>query len=298
MPERNWLNANDFIAYPLIDRADRSFIGGGDLPRKGLSDAGFMLGPGSDFVAGTHDVHLYSVHKSSTRLLFDFRSTAPGMALYHWLFEAMNDVEQNTTLTAVASTIALEISDEDRGEGFISVGDLTELRALSVGEHVLTTPLPVEPALLQSLISSMVSSISIANDARRCPEGNCGSSLSSEESESGDEAFPYILNLDGDILFKNGYNMDIDVDADANSITFNARRGYGLGEPCEDVVIDEGGFQRGEECVNCDEFIRSINGVEMGKNVKLLCGPGVSVVRVLGQNKIQVTVEINRACEQ
>jgi hypothetical protein len=209
-----------------------------------------------------------------------------------------DDVGDYATITAVPETISLGIPGASRGEGFIALGNLDALRALSVGAHVLTTPLPVEPALVQSLANTFAQSLSVANDARRCPEANCGSSLSSEEAESGNDSFPFMKNLSGVLKFRDGYNMTVEVSEAANTITFNARRGYGMGEPCEDTVIDESGFRRSEECVNCDGFIKSFNGVAMGKNVRLACGPGVTVVPDPDNHKISVTVEINRACEQ
>jgi hypothetical protein len=298
MAERDWLNANNYISYPLVDRVDRSFVGGGNLPRNVLADAGFMLGLPSGFVAGVDDVHLYAIYRSSARVQFDFRSTASGMSGYRWLFTVSSVMDDYVTVVATAETVGPTIYDPDRGEGFITVGKLDELRALAAGSYVLTTPLPVEHALIQSLANTFASGLAIANDARRCPEPNCGSSSSSSDGESGDDSFPFALNLTGDLKFRDGYNMSIEVDEDDNTITFNARRGYGLGEPCEDTVIDEGGFRRSNECGNCDGFIGSFNGVAMGKDVRLSFGPGVNVVRHPDQHKISITVEINRACER
>jgi hypothetical protein len=220
------------------------------------------------------------------------------MSGYRWLFEVTDDVDDYATITAIPETVSLGIPSTGRGEGFIALGSLDDLRALSVGAHVLTTPLPVEPALIQSLANTFAQSLAIANDARRCPEANCGSSLSSETPESGNDSFPFALNLGGALQFRDGYNMTVEVNEDDNSITLNARRGYGMGEPCEDTVIDEDGFRRSEECGNCEGFISSFNGVAMGKSVRFSFGPGVVPARLPDQHKITITVEINRACEQ
>lgn len=297
MAERDWLNQNNFIAYPMVRRNDLSFSGGGELPRTGIVDAGFLLGIGAGFVAGDHEVHLYGVEREAAALKLDFRSNATSMGAHRWLFDIPDTTLRNCTVRTVAETIVGGIPAPDKGDGFVAVGDLSDLRALAAGTHLMAVPLPVEPALLQSLAATFARGISVANDARRCPEPNCGSSLSSSSLFGDADTFPFVLNLEGDIKFREGNNLSVKVNAEANALQLNARIGQGAGPTCEDVIIDEEGFRRGEECTDCDGFIGSINGVAMGKSVKLAVGPGVSVIRFPSLNKIEVKVEINRACE-
>jgi hypothetical protein len=105
------------------------------------------------------------------------------------------------------------------------------------------------------------------------------------------------VNLTGDVKFSEGYNMRISLNEADNSIELAAERGSGLGEPCEDVVVDEGGFQRGNECENCDAFIRSINGrvVPTGR-LRIVGGPGVVVEPDPSNHKLCVTIEEDFAC--
>lgn len=297
MPERGFLNNNDFISFPLIDQKDRSFSGGGELSRRGITDAGFIMGLDAGFIAGDHEVHLYSVIRAAAVLRFDFRSDAPGMSGYRFLFEIADSDPKYCTIRTEAEMISGGIPAPDRGEAYLVTGDLSALRALSVATHLLTTPIPVEAALIQTLTNTFVRGVSIANDARRCPEPNCGSSLSSHSSLSTDDSFPFVFNLVGDLKLKEGNNLSITVSEAANSLTLNARRGLGQGKPCEDVIIDEDGFRRGDDCVSCDGFIKSLNGVAIGKALRLKTGPGVAVVTKPAENKIEITVEVNKVCE-
>jgi hypothetical protein len=297
MPERDWLNVNNFLHYPLVE-GDRTLYSGSELPKEGIADAGFVLGIDSGFIPGDHDVFLYAAWAYDDRIELDFRADAPGMSGYRWLFPIPAGTAEGTSVHRDAEHISLASESPDRGEGFVTVGRIESLHGVlpAGGDNRLVTALNVEPALIQSLYGAAARSIGIANDARLCPDANCGSSLSSSVSAEEGDTFAMALNLIGALKFREGYNASVEVIPSTNVIEINARVGLGAGEPCEDVIIDENGFQRGEECVNCDRFIGSINGVVMGKDVTLQGTPGVCVVPDPDNHKIIMTIESGKVC--
>lgn len=294
MPESGFYDHNDHIAYPLLTDSDFSLMGGGVLPRRGLVDAGFMLGIDSQFVPITHKVTLYSVERSGPNLLFDFRSDAPGFASdYRWLFTVPVTAEIGCIVNVDASSVLLDIPDEDRGTGFIVVGVLSDIIALGGGIHQLANPPEVEPALLQSLVNTFSRSMNVANQARRCPP-ICNESPPPPTAAT---TFALIQSLTGALQFKEGWNSRIIIDEDDNSIELGGVLGAGEGKTCEDIIIDEGGVQVGEECASCDDYIRTFNGrvIPSGK-MTLSGGAGVTVVNDPDNHRITVTLEDNRHC--
>lgn len=293
MPEYGFYDHNDQIAYPLVTDGDLSLIGGGYLPKRGMVDAGFMLGLDSEFIAGTDHVMLYAVEHSGLTLLFDFRSDAPGLSGYRWLFEIPVTAEIGSIVEVDVTPVPSGSADPDRGSGFLVVGNLTDLSSLGVAVHRLADPPAVEPALLQSLVNTFVRSFNIANQARRCPP------VCDEvpPSPSAPTTFSLVQNLSGVLKFKEGYNSRILINEGAVSIELGAILGAGSGRTCEDIIIDEGGMHIGEECAPCDDYIRSING-RVTDDGKLLItgGPGVVVVNDPADHKVTVTLETNRHC--
>jgi hypothetical protein len=304
MPELDFLDLNDFIAYPLVTDDPRTFVGSGSLPRRGISDAGFLLGLDSGFDVAADDVHLYSVEVTATEVIFDFRCSALEMLGYRWLFAFQSTAELGCTAYTMPETIAGAIPDPERGTGYLTIGNLEELLALGVGVYILAGTLRVEPARLQSLIDTYARSVIPANTARLCPPQCCassssGSSDSSSSSSSGlvDTAYVYGGALLGDVKFKEGFNSRITVKPANNLIEFDAQVGAGAGPACEDVIIDENGFHQGETCLDCDAFVRSLNGqVSEDGRLKLTGLRGVKVVPDPVNHKLTVTVDPRSVC--
>lgn len=296
MSNRDFLNENDLRFYPFVDTADFSFSVG-TLPRQGLTDAGFMLGLDSGFEADVHGVALYAVRVTASSTEFDFRSDAPGMANYRWLFRFPDDAAFGSSARVDAEHISTEVGDSDRGWGFLTVGSLYAVRALGPGLYSLITPPSVEAALVQSLVDTFARSINLANDARRCPAVCCPSSSSSSSGLT-DTTFLEFAGLTGDIRFKEGINTFIQVNEIDNAIDIEGIIGAGAGAACEDIIIDENGFQRGEDCVDCSALAKSINGrtTSNGK-LRLIGGPGITLTSFPGINLISVDVEAERLCQ-
>lgn len=296
MAERDFYNINDFIAYPLVYGDDFSFVSSGQLPRQGLVDAGFMFGLKSGFLADQHDVNLFSVEVTVSDVKLDFRSNAPGLAGYRWLFVFPLGIGQGCVDYVDAATIAGDVPDRQRGYAYLNVGDISDIVALGVGLYLLNDPPRVEPALLQSLISSFVSDINLADDFRLCPVQCCNSSSSSSSSSSGgvSDAFLVATMLVGSVKFKEGYNAQISVDPVANAIVIGAGVGAGAGQPCHDLTIDEHGLLM-DACGTCDGFVRSINGITSKTGgLSLAGGPGVTVI--IGAHKLTIRMDVTQLC--
>lgn len=300
MAERDFYNVNDFIAYPLMYGDDFSFVSSGALPQKGLVDAGFMFGLDSQFDISQHTVTLFAVTiGGSGDIIFDFRSDAPGLAGFRWLFDFPAGATDGCVSYVDATPTPSGTPEPDRGWAFLTLGDPTDLLALGAGTYLLNAPPRIEPALLQSLVDTYVRTLNLADDKRACPAACCASSSSSSSSSSsgGQEAFIAAIGLMGDVKFKEGYNSRITVDTVLNSIDFDAEIGVGAGVTCDDMVIDEGGI-RVDNCQNCDGLIKSINGVQSPSGLlRLNGGSGVLFVRdPLNAHKIIGTINVSKDC--
>jgi hypothetical protein len=301
MPEHGWLEINDFRTFPLVTADSRMLKPActTELPRRGLSDAGFMLGVSSQFVVGMDTVNLYSVRVTFTGVDFDFRSSAPGMAGYRWLFSFLNGTAYGCTAQVDATAIVGGTPDPDRGWGFMTIGDLKEIVALGPGLFELCTPPRVEPALIQSLLGTYVRTINVGNTERRCPTKCC------ETPVPFDTEKVYMLKegIVGDVRFREGHNTQINVVVSRNLIELSAIAGAGTGETCVDYLVTadgQAGLQEddGTLCESCDDYIRSINGVRTQDGKLVLSGSaGVKITSDQTANKLTVGVESDRLCQ-
>lgn len=292
MAERDFYTIASQISYPLLSGDSKTLSPSGSLPNSALLDAGFILGLDSQFVAGTDKVYLYSVEVAGTVVTFDFRSDAAGLTAYRWLFVVSSGGPLGCPVYADATLIVGGPDSPDRGAGFIAPSDLADVVALGDGLWLATGEPRVEPALLQSMVNTFARSVNLANAARRCPP-LCGSSASSESAET----FLQAGGLVGDLKFREGYNSRIILNQTDNSIQLGASRGAGVGETCEDIIIDEGGFQPGAPCGGCEGYINSINGKTAANGkLRLVAQTGMVVVPDPDNHKIVLKVETNRVC--
>jgi hypothetical protein len=299
MAERDFYNLNVRISYPLVHGDPTAFLTSGLFPREALVDAGFILGRKSGFSPDVDSVYLYSVVVHLDGVTLNFRSGAPGFSGWQFSFFLPVGTPFGATCYEDAVNIAGAYPDSDYGTGFITVGDLSGLEALTPGTYVVDGILRVEPALLQTEVDALVSDVSLANKARCCPIPCSNQSSSSSSSEAPvcdpDAIYPLARGLAGDILFKEGYNVTIQLNETFNALLFDARVGYGDGETCEDTIIDgegDSGFHKGDFCMPCDDVIRSVNGREIPEGKLVLVGwPGVEIT--LDQNAFEVGVKLD-----
>jgi len=333
MAELDWLEANDLRAYPLID-GDFSLSGGLTLPRKGLVDAGFMLGIDSYFEPGQDSIYLYSITIGLTTLTLRARAEYADaerdfLRCYEWCFSFALLAKFGETVHADATHIETSLPASDRGQGFITVGDLSELAALPLGEHLLLSAPSFEPALSQSLVRSFAKSINLANGPRPCPpicecEPSSSSSSdsssdpsssdsSSSSSPSGectdpdpiepdgddhDAALPETVGLTGAIKLMPGYNCEITVVAGQNLVQIGAGVKSGKGAPCNDLRIDETGQVWEDLCAACDGPIYTLNGIGAEtEHFQLIGGPSVVVTPNADEHEIVISLDEEGICE-
>jgi hypothetical protein len=305
MAERDFYNINTRISYPLIHGDPVTLLPSGTFPREVLVDAGFVMGKDSGFLPETDSVYLYSVTVTYGDIILDFRSTASGFSDWHFSFLIPSGTPPGATAYEDATSISDTHPDHNYGTGFITVQDVSALLLLVPGTYTLEGVLRVEQGLIQTEVDSFVADVSLANKARCCPTpcGNQPSSSSSSAAQLCDPDGLYVLarELEGDVLFKEGYNVTIQVDEANNALLFDARLGYGAGESCEDVIIDddgEDGFHRGEFCLSCDEVIRSVNGHTVPEGKLVLVGwPGVVIVPNQATFEVGITLDSEKFCE-
>jgi len=321
MAERGFLNIADFISYPLVTYADRQVLAPPeDFPRqpKGIVDAGFIMGLDSGFRAAENNVTLYALVVTASDIAFDFRSDAPGLSGFRWLFTFSKADPFGCTQYQKATQIGSGFEFVELGEAYVTAGDFEKLVAgISVGVHIVAddnegNPLYVEPARIHSLVDSYVRSINVADERRGCPAPCCAPSDGSSSSSSGgaepveDSAFVQQYGMQGAIDFMEGWNSTVQLDAINNAIIFGAEIGAGEGQQCVDdrwinYLVDEAGLRvdTGRKitggCDDCGAFIRSINGqgFDAGK-MQLRGGVGVYVNEINGE--LEVTVDLSATC--
>jgi len=296
MPEHGFLEINDYRTFPLITADSRAFVSGGELPRRGITDAGFMLGCDSGFIVGTDTVTLYSVRITPVAIIFYFRCSASGMTGWRWRFSFPIDAPFGCTAQVEATPVAGGAGNTDKGWGFLTIGSFEDLLTLSTGLYSLITPPRIEPGLIQSLNGTYVRTVSIGNSERRCPTACCDTPLPFDLLKV------YILKsgITGDIRLKEGYNTQIAVVADKNLIALSAVIGSGAGETCIDYLVTGSSSltsDDGSECESCDSYIRSINGVATQNGDLTISGSaGVKISNNPGANQLTVKVESDRLC--
>lgn len=308
MAERDFYNVNERIAYPFV--TGDSFLllpTTQELPKSAVVDAGFIMGQASGFEAGTHTLYLHSVEVLAASSTFDIRSAAPGFLTYRFLFSIPSTSSNQTVAYVGATPIAGGAEDTDVGYGFLVFGDVAAIMALGVGVHTVSGTCRIEPGLIHSEYDTAVTSVNVANAARCCPESCSREAESSSSSGPSttpcdvNSVFVYEASMVGDILFKEGYNAIVALDEATNAIKFDARVGYGEGEPCSDIRIEgdgTGGFLSGEWCAPCDEYIQSINGQTIPDgNLILVGGSGISIEPDVDNCRVIVRLNSEYYCE-
>lgn len=309
----NWYNENLNRAYPFVRGTAGMPLSGPltllNLPDAAVVDAGFVVGPKTDFVAGQHEVFLLSLQRQGSLFFFTFASTAPSMAGVHLVFTrhvtdpdfSLQYADSGSEGLSAASlsgshSVIVEECNEPVWSGFMVSGKMASLELLLPVDGVLANPggaCTVEPALVQNLSLSFVTQFAVANDDRvraTAPDG-CPPLV-----------FPYPTGgtyvndrcLLGAIYFTPGYNATIR--QTANGITFGAGVGQGAGQPCNEVklfanerapagsVLLEGGPQ-------CNEVLRSFNGVG-GRIYNIVGGNGVSVEAIPAQHTVVIDISL------
>jgi len=307
MADLDFLNISDFITYPLITGSENPIIGSSsssdswypsDIPRQGIADAGFVIGPLGTFDPEQDGVFLRSITiYASGAIDFDFRCDTAAMAGYRWLFSFTELADFGCTVKVAVTEVATGVEYPGLGYGYLTLGDPDALRLL-LGTYYVDN-IYVEQARLQSLVGVRAWNVNLANKARPCPEPCCDPS-SSWTTDT--EAYSAHEGLEGEIILIEGYNCKLAVNPADNSIEIGAEGGRGEGYPCEDILITSSGIQvtgsdncDGEE--TCDGFVKSINGMQVTDGALKIVGlGGVEYTKDISGNKLTITPDDNRLC--
>jgi hypothetical protein len=329
MATPNFFNENINRSFPFqratvgVDTPTEGYPTMLQLPDNFIADCGFILGPESGFIDGTHSVFLYKISRiSNSTIEYEFHSDAPNLADSFLLFrrDITDPIYQTEFIesdvpfyTPVSQSLSLSISvpivicGEPYWSGYLVTGPIEAVTArLEVGDIIYresNNEAIVEPALIQNLNQSQVVSLNLANvdRTRAARPANC---------PPNSWAFPtgqnYVLQecLQGDIRLQSGYNMAITQNSNTNTIQFAARVNAGLGEPCTEFKLfpqetpptgASNNLLAGD--YYCNETLRSINGLQ-GPSVTLLAGVGVSIFSDNAKSTVTINVNLNdlQAC--
>jgi len=327
-------NENEFRDYPFVlrttplrdgwdgDDAYESLSLSADadwapLPREAVCDFAAVMGIDVEYdEARNHYVWLHSIRRTGSRLLFEFRTNAPGAAGSALRFSRDTAVDPEFGIEwseSVDVTDEVDFSDSSTSygsqdddpctcrnqalwEGYMVSGRYEQLLELLADGDVVEYPQglwTVEPAQIQSMRRTFVRSVSLANVGRTTVTDPCDS-LSSESEPS---VHVYAKCLDGALAFREGYSTAIRQEDQRNTINVGAAVGAGAGLPCGEVprypgeVSPDGGrLLTGGPA--CDEIIQAVNGVT-GRNPTIRGGTGVTIVPLPETHEIDLRISPN-----
>lgn len=295
------------------------------LPNDAVADFGCTMLGGSGYLESVHHVRLRWIRLVGTTLEFIFICDAPGLVNKHLIFQRSTtdpkyQLQFTREQTALTNGQIIDsgtpshpappddpevCGDDPIWEGFLVTGDLVNLAAYITANWPITgmflySPAQnwetVEPSRIQYLGDQQVRIIGVANKERTraiTPDG-CREMCWPFVQES-----IYVVNdcIDGDVRFEDGFNLNVTQDSVANSLTFDAFVGGGLGEAYSEVPVTGAelpplGSSTLSGSLLCCEVIRSINGVG-GKFFQIKEGPGIRVIDVPKQHRIIIDVDLH-----
>jgi len=291
MPQSGWFNNNANRYFPFLKGEGDGFVS-----KSIIVDCGFVMGPGSGYIAGTHSVWLGDIQVDGGVYQFFFRSDAPGLAGVPIVFSRrLDDLAythehaDNDSGEGSVSESVIEPCEAPLWSGYLVTGDLS---GLSVGSGRAV----IEPAAVRSLVQHYAHSINLANGDRTrfsVPDG-CNPQCHTVPPQ---DIWVRQTCLQGPIRFQEGYNLAIRQDAARNALIFDAVVGGGQGEPCEPTPVYAG--EEAPETVGnldgaptCSEVFRAINGVP-GPTINIVAGDGVRVSADPANNKLVVNVDMD-----
>ena len=302
MSIEGFLNVQDYTAYPLMGTDESYSSSSSSAPavriRRGISDAGFVLGPKSGFDPLLYGVYLEQIQTVVDDVWFVFRCDAPNLLAKHWLFHFPPGTDFGCTAYADMSDISGGGEDRSYGTAWMTAGDLVEIRALGSGTYVPLSAEFVENARIQDASQSFVRTINLANVGRVCPDPCCSSS----SSMSLDEAIIQATDIVGVVLMKEGVNCTLRFSSADNSLEIGAEKDAGAGPACQDILVDQSGAQSSlaafcPDTASCDGYLRSVNGncVSAG-GLTIVGGPGMVITPNQSLHRVTVDNETNRLC--
>jgi hypothetical protein len=273
--------------YPLIDESVSGIVAVPDNQRLTIVDFGLVLFSSSGFdpTDPEHRVLLSQVGPASQ---LTFEIYAAGAAV-----DGVSLATDKGTYPWQRSDLLLVADGVQHGYGWVVHGNPYSSGSYSysalIGSAPLTVPY-IEQRCLQVVDGHFVNKFLVANQPRTT--ANCATSEQGSSSSSvsiNPEQYPFAPGgeaVAGDVRFREGYNCQINVLSRNNAMRFSARRGAGLGEPCEAVPRTYTELKRRAASIDidcatrCHEVITNINGVEADASgsFRIQGGRGVEVV--------------------
>ena len=288
------------------------------LPSDAIVDCGFVLGGSSDFDPAVHSIFLYRVTREDDVITFTFRSDAPSLAGRDLAFAAPVDQtdfvlqEASTDDTAgadhhysISFATGREVFDLVEGElwsGYVVLGPMATLAAMLPENTSWTRPddhaAIVEPALIYSQAGSTIDAINLANSDRTRATGPVSSQQPTWPFQTG-VIFTQAVGLQGQVLFKPGYNCTMYQNDRDNSVTISASSQAGEGKLCNEQVPLFAGETPPDGSPNpfldggmpCGDTLRAINGMG-GPIVNFIAGNGVSIIPDPDNHKIVIDFDM------
>jgi hypothetical protein len=236
---------------------------------------------------------LSSISRSGDVFTFTVGSLAPGVTA--WVLKFTHKLTDSEFMTSRAKAIDPATGNQPVASppdcnsgwfpmnGYLVTGDLAPLAALLADGDTATADetIPLEEVLVQ-LDRGVVNSITLVNAPRIMALTNdCSGSGDDWSDPTKHENVLYTSCMTGNMVFVEGYNTKITQNDATQTITFSGRVGAGLGQPTEEVPIEQNeapppGSPYLSGGKPCKDAYQSINGIQ-GPNIRLEGGPGVTI---------------------
>lgn len=298
MPLQGFLADNELRAYPFLPgvvptmtRSDGAEI---DLPTSAIVDFRCVVGLDAGWAEGLDVVYLHAARREHDgSASFEFRSTAIGLAGLALVFRRDADDPEFTSSDADATTEAggslnSSLPPSDCGDTLIwsgrlttgLPGGLTAVLAPGQGLYAADGLMAVERASVQDLAGTYVRSVNLANVVRPVASAPAGCASSPPQHPPG-TVVPVATCLTGPLTLKEGFNVSIQQNDPASTITLTAGVGAGAGQPCDEVPLYPGEAPPAGSTLltggpSCGEVVTSINGLS-GAVLRLTAGSGVTI---------------------
>ena len=303
MASPGWYNENAGRAFPFLagsvgSPATAAVGTMAGLPNSVIVDAGFTFGLLAGYAAGDK-VWLNKITRSGDTFTFEFGSDASVQPLVftRWVFDTLYTVEYVDVDSSSSSSETSSCGNEPVWFGYLVTGDMAALDAFMPEDGVIERDADaiIEPALIQNLASSYMSSVNLANDARTyiaAPNG-CP-----ELTTPTDSIFVSAECLTANVYLKSGYNTVIRRDLGQNALIISASAGGGEGYPCDEVPLYSSeslfaGSQLYEGGPTCNEVLRAINGVS-GPTFNFIAEDGVVITPLTDLNTVLLNANMSQ----
>jgi len=293
MAQPSYYDTNRQRSYPFIVDAATAFI-----PDDVIVDCGFTVYSDSGPVPLTESVWLASVTRNGATITLQFRCAAPGLATTPLTFTRQL-ADGHNAHEYVSAASGAGPCDIARWDGFVVTGQLESLFASMGSSSTITGTMYVEPATVRDCQHTFIRALNVANADRTRATNPAGCKQPCHATPPQ----PIWVNrtgMHGAIEFIPGYNMNIQLDAYTNTLTFAAVRGGGngsAGEPCTPVPVYPGesnptGANTFDGAVQCHEVFRTINGLS-GPTVRVGSGSGARITYDEPNHTVVVDVDMN-----